>query len=111
MPNNKWLEYSVKILVAADAGARTIMQIHEHVGESKTYVAKVIAILRNGGLIDKNYNLAKPLSEIMIRDVWVLFNDLNSAQTSNMMGKVNGLILSALEVPIVSLVEDQSASK
>ena len=103
MSNNKWLDYSVRILIASDNGAKNILQIHEYVGESKTYVAKVIAILRSGGLIDKNYNLVKPLSEIMIRDVWVLFSD--TTQDNTMMGKVEKLILSALEVPIVSLIE------
>ena len=67
--DDKWLNYSVKILVAIDEGFDSIQKIAEEIDESPSYTAKVIAELRNRGIFDKKYILDRPLDQIFVKDV------------------------------------------
>jgi DNA-binding IscR family transcriptional regulator len=68
----KWLSYAIGVLAASNQGAHTIQAVSEHVGGSESYIAKVIAVLRKAGFINARYELAKPLDQILIKDLLAL---------------------------------------
>jgi len=101
MIKEKWLNYAIAVLKACDNGAGSIAHIADETGGSQSYVAKVIASLRHAGIIDKNYELAKPANQVTVREV---VESSGWMDTSNKtLRQISKLILTALEVPITQL--------
>ena len=101
MIKEKWLSYAIAVLKACNNGAGSIAHIADETGGSQSYVAKVIASLRHAGIIDKNYELSKPASQITIRDVVEVTGWINT--NNKTLCKISEIILTALEVPITQL--------
>jgi DNA-binding IscR family transcriptional regulator len=64
--DEKWISYAILVLKAVDGGANTIQRISHEVQGSSSYMAKVIATLRKGNLIDTQTTLVKPLDQINV---------------------------------------------
>ncbi len=67
--NEKWLKYSILTLKAVSKGASSISEVAYTIGQPESYIAKVVASLRSGGFIDKEYQLPKQLSQITLCDL------------------------------------------
>ena len=95
----KKIEYIIKIFNAVDSGANTIGRIHEEVGESKSYLAKIIALLRNADFIDKKYNFLVSLEDVTVADVVNSMNDYD--YSDSVAGNINKIIIKSLDTPIM----------
>ena len=101
--DQKWIWYAIHILDAINKGANTIQSIVEMVnGGSPSYLAKVVAILRHNGLISRDYQLVRPLSQIMLADLAVLTNTQNRDKLTTIMAEA---ILGSLNIPISVVLE------
>lgn len=69
LSNEKWVNYAVRILQAVSQGSESISEIASGIGESESYIAKVVATLRRGKLITSDYMLVKKLDEISIAEL------------------------------------------
>lgn len=67
--DTKWISYAVQILAAVGSGSNSIKSVAFAIKGSETYIAKVLATLRRGGFIDKEYQLAKPIEDITIKEL------------------------------------------
>lgn len=76
--DEKWIAYAIRTLKAAQGGANTITRIAVEVGGSQSYLAKVIAILRKGGLLNEHTELIKPLDQIYVSQLIQLVHPSNA---------------------------------
>lgn len=70
--DEKWIAYAVRTLQAVEGGANTIARIAHDIGGSQSYLAKVIATLRKGGLLTEQTELTIPLDSILISRLVIL---------------------------------------
>ncbi|MDP6584525.1 MAG: hypothetical protein QF535_07695 [Anaerolineales bacterium] len=101
MIKGKWLNYAIATIKACDQGAGSGSQIAEDVGGSPSYVAKVVASLRNAHIIDNNYELVKPAQQITIREVATASGCYQV--DGDLAHKVFDIVFKALEVPVTSI--------
>ncbi len=94
----KRIKYAINILKAVHGGANSIKRIYEDVGGSESYIAKVIATLRDHKLINKRYETYKPVSEITISDIIKCVGSYDAGD--KLMDSINDRILEALDTPI-----------
>lgn len=104
LADEKWIDYAIKTLEAADTGANSISHIHDQVGGSKTYLAKVIASLRRSGLIDKSYELPRSLDNISVRDVLLVDHDGPEDSFSEITSHLKSRILQNLDFSVRELL-------
>ena len=70
--DEKWISYAVRVLKAVYGGANSIARISHEIDGSPTYLAKVIASLRKGGLLTEQTELTRPLDTIFISELAIL---------------------------------------
>jgi len=93
--DEKRLHYAIQIIKSANSGTDSIADISDEIGGSRTYIAKVVALLRNAELLDADYNVQ---DNITIRDVVQAIQTIQP--TDDIMRRVMDKILEALDIPI-----------
>lgn len=102
----KKLKYIILALNAIDGGANTIKRIHDEIGESESYTAKIIAWLRNNNYIDNKYNFLNKAEHATMRDVLVeIHGDFNDGDL--IINNINRLILKSLDKPILNFKNEK----
>ena len=99
----KWILYALGVIKAVHGGASSIAAVAHEMDGSESYLAKVIATLRRGGLLSAEYELLKPYDQIT-------FSDLLRAQdqayySSPIIAELSGHNYTALEIPIAQVLE------
>jgi len=100
--DEKWIEYAIDILVAVDDGAQSIAGISENIDGSESYIAKVVAVLRKSGLIDKKYNLSKSLDDITVKEIVLLTHSYD--RKNDLMDRITDRMLNSLNISIRDLI-------
>ena len=102
MIREKWLNYAVDVLKSCDSGAKSIKALSEDIGGSSSYIAKVVASLRNGHLINDRYELSKPIEQITIKEILeILLPEYQPA--GKVSDNVFKLVLASLEISITQV--------
>lgn len=103
--HDKWIDYSIKILKAANNGANTIRLINDEVKGPPAFIAKVIAVLRRTEIIDAKYELVKPYSQITVRDLVEAHEShkIEDEPISPIISKLDAKLMNALEISIADL--------
>jgi len=102
MIKEKWLDYAIKILDSCNKGSGSISHIADDIGGSESYIAKVVASLRNANLINQHYDLCKPIANITISEVMVASNSCQvDSETSR---KILEIIIKSLNIPITEVI-------
>lgn len=70
--DEKWIAYAVRTLKAVQGGTNTIARIAHEIGGSQSYLAKVIAVLRKGGLLNEQTELTRALDSIFVSELVAL---------------------------------------
>lgn len=103
MGNEKWIGYAIDILRAASSGTNTINRIAEEINSPPAYTAKIVAQLRNAGLITKEYELQKPLAQMTVREVYEV-NHPGIVGATDASSKIQQIILQSLEIPLTQVM-------
>ena len=98
MIKDKWLDYAIAIIKACQSGSGSISNISDDINKPQSYVAKVVASLRAAKIINGDYGLIMPASDITIRKLVEVSGSYQA--TSPVLDKVNELMLQALEISI-----------
>lgn len=98
MIKEKWLDYAISTLKLCNFGTKSIKSIHSDIGGSRSYIAKVVAKLRNADLINERYELTKNAKQITVREV--IEAGCASYKTPS---KICKIILKTLEIPITKV--------
>jgi DNA-binding IscR family transcriptional regulator len=102
MLKEKSIYYAIRIIKSASSGTDSILDISDEIGGSRTYVAKVVALLRKAELIDADYNVR---DNITLRDVVQAIDNLQPTDDMDVeriaiMQKIVSKILESLDFPL-----------
>jgi len=101
MIKEKWLNYAIKIIGSCNRGSGSISNITDDIGGSESYIAKVTASLRHAGLIDVNYDLCKPINDIIISEILEISNCCHA--DGDISRKILRIVIDSLNIPITEV--------